>query len=199
MKRRAGIIIALLLLGAAALLLSRSGGERSGPRPWKSPSAAELQRFREEPGIRIDRTALQQLKPGRVERVVDGDTVALIIDGRAEKVRLLNINTPETVDPRRPVEEYGREASAFLKSLLRPGTRVRLRPDVEERDRYGRLLLHLYLEDGTWVNALLVRAGYAQVMTVPPNVAAADFFRELQARAQRERTGLWQIPAYREP
>lgn len=124
-----------------------------------------------------------------VERHVDGDTV-VVAAGR--KVRLIGIDTPETRDPRKPVQCFGREASAFTASLLPVGERVRLVTDVEPVDRYGRTLAYVYrLRDGLFVNAELVRRGYASVYTYPPNVAHADEFVALARTAREAGTGLW--------
>jgi micrococcal nuclease len=124
-----------------------------------------------------------------VERVVDGDTI--VVDG-GERVRFTGIDTPETVDPRRPVQCFGREASAHVNELLPEGTRVALVADVERTDRYGRTLAYVYrATDGLFVNAALVRSGYAQAYTVPPNVAHADEFVRLQREAREAGRGLW--------
>jgi micrococcal nuclease len=122
-----------------------------------------------------------------VVRTVDGDTV--VLDGN-EKVRLIGINTPESVDPRRPVQPFGKEAAAFTRRLLE-GRRVRVERDVEPRDRYGRSLAYLHLEDGTHVNLLLVEEGYASAYRYPPNVRYADAFRAAERRAREGRKGLW--------
>ena len=123
----------------------------------------------------------------RVERVVDGDTV--VLEG-GDKVRLIGINTPETVDPRRPVQWYGKEASARAKALL-SGKRVRMEQDVEKKDRYGRTLGYLRLEDGTFVNLRMVEEGYAFAYPYPPNVKYEALFRDAEARAREGRRGLW--------
>ena len=92
-------------------------------------------------------------------------------------MRLIGIDTPETKDPRKPVQCFGREASARTKQLLPAGTAVRLVYDVERNDRYGRTLAYVFdARDGRFVNAVLVRDGYASVYTYPPNVAHADEF-----------------------
>jgi len=122
-----------------------------------------------------------------VVRVVDGDTV--VLDGN-ERVRLIGINTPETVDPRRPVQWYGREASARAKSLLEGG-RVRVEYDVERTDRYGRTLAYLHREDGLFVNLALVEEGYAFAWRYPPNVRHADLLHEAERRAREGARGLW--------
>jgi micrococcal nuclease len=94
------------------------------------------------------------------------------------------------VAPGRPVERYGKEASSFAKREL-SGVTVRLGGDVEPRDRYDRLLAYVWLPDGTFWNALLAAEGYAQLITVPPNVAYVDLFRRLVAEARAAHRGLW--------
>jgi micrococcal nuclease len=127
-----------------------------------------------------------------VQRVVDGDTIVVSIAGRDERVRLIGVDTPESVDPRTPVQCFGKEASNFTTQLLPPGTVVRLERDVEARDRFDRLLAYVYrVSDGLFVNFELVRAGYAQVLTIPPNVAYAEEFRVAAAAAREAGTGLW--------
>ena len=124
-----------------------------------------------------------------VRKVVDGDTIEV---SRGERVRLIGVDTPETKDPNRPVGCYGKEASAFIARLLPAGTAVRLVGDVEQRDRYGRLLAYVYRRsDGLFVNAELLRRGYAQLLTVPPNVAHTDEFVTLARQAREGAQGLW--------
>lgn len=126
---------------------------------------------------------------GTVVRVVDGDTVHVRIGDRIEKVRLIGVNTPEIHHPRKGEEPGGRQALAVNRQLLL-GKRVRLELDVQHRDRYGRLLAYVWVGD-TMVNAELVRRGYAQVMTVPPNVRYQDLFLKLQRDAREAGRGLW--------
>lgn len=124
-----------------------------------------------------------------VRRVVDGDTIELD-DGT--KVRLIGIDTPESVDPRRPVECLGKEAAAHTASLLPPGTLVRLEYDVEREDRYGRTLAYVYRAgDGLFVNAQIAADGFAQQLTIPPNVAEADEIAAAVAEARANGRGLW--------
>ena len=104
-------------------------------------------------------------------------------------MRLIGIDTPESVKPGTPVECFAREASAFLQRLVE-GRRVQLVRDVEERDRYGRLLAYVYRGE-LFVNAELVRRGYASVATFPPNVRHADEFVRLQREARAADRGLW--------
>lgn len=128
----------------------------------------------------------------RVERVVDGDTIVARVGARREKVRLIGINTPETVDPRRPVECFGAEASARTKALLPQGEALRLERDVEARDRYGRLLAYVYrARDGLFVNLALVREGFAEPYTFPPNVAHVEEFVAAAREAREAGRGLW--------
>ena len=128
---------------------------------------------------------------GRVVRVVDGDTIHVQLDGRRETVRYIGVDTPESVKPGTSVQCFAKRASAFNGRLV-AGERVRLVPDAEERDRYGRLLAYVYrARDGRFVNAALVRGGYAVALTIPPNVAHADDFRRLAAAARRKGRGLW--------
>lgn len=124
-----------------------------------------------------------------VERVVDGDTI--VVTGGI-RVRLIGVDTPETKDPRKTVQCFGREAADHTSQLLAPGTKVRLVYDVERTDRYGRMLAYVYrLADGVFVNAALIRDGYAQVATFPPNVAHVEEFLELQRQARAAGRGLW--------
>ena len=129
-----------------------------------------------------------------VQRVTDGDTFVATVDGRKERVRVIGVDTPETVAPNRPVEPYGRQASSFAKLYL-TGATVRLAGDAEPRDRYGRLLAYVWLADGTFWNALLGAEGYAQQLTIPPNVTYAGLFRRLVAEARRQDRGLWATSA----
>ena len=122
----------------------------------------------------------------RVERVVDGDTIIVSGVGR---VRLIGVDTPESVDPRRPVEFFGKEASAFTKRLV-DGKRVRLEHDWERTDRYGRTLAYVYLPDGTFVNAEIIRQGYGHAYTRFP-FEHLDRFRQFEREARQAGRGLW--------
>lgn len=127
-----------------------------------------------------------------VERVVDGDTLVVQVDGQRERVRLIGINTPESVAQDRPVMCFGKEASAHLEELLPEGTPIRMERDVETRDRYDRLLAYVYrAEDGEFVNLAMVTDGYAQQSTFPPNVAHADELGDAERAARRDGAGLW--------
>ncbi|MCU0312138.1 MAG: thermonuclease family protein [Acidimicrobiales bacterium] len=127
-----------------------------------------------------------------VREVVDGDTIRVAVDGRTESIRLIGVDTPETVHPTEPVGCYGPEASARTTELLPPGTPVDLERDREERDTYGRLLAYvLRRSDGLFVNLELVRGGFAEVLTIAPNTAHTRDFTAAAAEARREGRGLW--------
>src|SRR5262245_1080343 len=126
---------------------------------------------------------------GIVVRVVDGDTIHVRVDNRIETVRYIGVDTPEVRHPTRGAEPGGQEASAVNRELV-GGKRVRLELDVRPRDRNGRLLAYVWVV-GVIVNAELVRRGYAQVMTVPPNVRYQQLFLDLQRAARQSGRGLW--------
>jgi micrococcal nuclease len=121
-----------------------------------------------------------------VTRVIDGDTIE--IEG-GKKVRYLGIDTPETVDPRKPVQCFGIEASNENKKLVL-GKRVKLEKDISETDKYGRLLRYVYVDD-IFVNDYLVRNGYAYAVTFPPDVKYQQQFLEAQKEARENKRGLW--------
>ena len=138
------------------------------------------------------------IKDGRVTRVVDGDTARIWFDGEEHKVRLIGIDTPESTIE---IEPYGKAASAYTRRAIPPGTRVYLEMDAEPRDRYGRILAYIWLDRprsrsdkeirAKMLNARIVLDGYAQQLTIPPNVRYADHFRRYVAEAREARLGLW--------
>ena len=131
------------------------------------------------------------LGSAQVLRVVDGDTIRVRLDGRTERVRYIGVDTPESVKPGTPVQCFAKRAAAANAALV-AGRSVRLVGDVEQRDRYGRLLAYVYREpDGAFVNAQLVRDGYARTMTIAPNVAHARQFAQLARTAREGGRGLW--------
>jgi micrococcal nuclease len=126
---------------------------------------------------------------GEVVKVVDGDTIHVRVAGRVEKVRYIGVNTPEVHHPSKGEQPGGREAAALNRALV-ARRQVRLELDVQERDRYGRLLAYVWIGE-TMVNAELVRRGYAQVMTIPPNVRHQELLVKLQRDARQAERGLW--------
>ncbi len=127
----------------------------------------------------------------QVVRVIDGDTIQVCcVFGDRVTVRYVGIDTPEIHHPMKGIEPFGKEASEANRKLV-DGKTVRLDFDVQQVDRYNRLLAYVYLEDGTFVNAWLVENGYAMVMTIPPNVKHQELFLRLQREAREAGRGLW--------
>ncbi|MFN3258426.1 MAG: thermonuclease family protein [Ilumatobacter sp.] len=127
-----------------------------------------------------------------VERIVDGDTIDVVIDGRDERVRLIGIDTPETKRPDTPVECFGPEATAHIDALLPTGTPIRIERDIVGRDHFDRLLGYVYrADDGLFVNVEMIRAGFAQPLSIPPNETYRSVFVEAARTAERQGVGLW--------
>ncbi len=124
--------------------------------------------------------------------VIDGDTIELNIDDQIERVRLIGIDTPETVSQSVPVQCYGAEASAALKGLLPAGSLVRIERGEEARDRYGRLLLYIYRhDDDLFVNQWMIEGGFAEAVSYAPNDDYARHFDSLRSEARSAGRGLW--------
>lgn len=128
----------------------------------------------------------------QVSSVSDGDTIDVSLNGHTERVRLLGIDTPETVDPRRPVGCFGPESSHETKGLLPVGTWVRLERDVELRDRYGRLLAYVTrLPDELSVNQHLLAGGFADTLRIGPNKAYLSDYAAARNQARDQKLGAW--------
>lgn len=199
--------LALALLAAAALAACDVGGVRVNVELDKTPLA--LPQLPSEialpqPDIPLPQAATpapdgagypQQpadLPGAQVARVVDGDTLDVNLGGERVRLRLIGINTPETVDPRRPVECFGREASQKAKELL-SGQQVRLEadPSQDERDRYDRLLRYVWLPDGRLFNLEMVAQGYAFEYTYDTPYKYQAEFKRAQEQARAAQRGLW--------
>jgi micrococcal nuclease len=130
-------------------------------------------------------------------KVIDGDTVKIkMTNGNEETVRLLLIDTPETVHPSKPVQPFGPEASKFAKELMPSGSKVEVETGIGERDKYGRLLAYFYV-DGKMVNKLLLEKGLARVAYVyAPNTKYLDELENIQKQAQQDEIGIWSIENY---
>lgn len=135
------------------------------------------------PGGRADST------PARVTAVIDGDTVDAFVAGRTERIRLLGVDTPETVDQSKPIGCYGPEAAAFTAGRL-TGRTVRLRFDRQRRDRYGRLLAYVEV-GGRRFNDELLAGGYAKLLVIPPNGRHGRAMLDLELTARSAGRGLW--------
>jgi micrococcal nuclease len=192
-------LIAFLVIGVvvgAACSLGDSGPTQASPsgspsvETTPSPSPSPTPSASPSPSSKVE-------KPNAtVTRVIDGDTIEANFRGRTIDVRLIGIDTPETVDPSEPIECYGPAASRFTTRALE-GERVRLEFDVERLDRYGRTLAYVWLANRMF-NEQLVTEGYANVSTFPPNVKYVERFRAAQKVARSENRGLWkgcQAPA----
>lgn len=208
----------LLLLFLAAILVGCSSSPSASPALQQSTASSEKitdtqnatnnqqinsQQVSEQKP-KTDNQAAGPLKvlPAVVTSVADGDTLHVKMNGREEKVRLIGVNTPEIAHQGLGIKEesYGKEALAYTQKRL-AGRQVYLELDVGERDKYGRLLAYVWLAKpandseaevrAKMYNAELLLNGYAQVMTVPPNVKYADLFVKLQREAREAGKGLW--------
>lgn len=133
-----------------------------------------------------------EILQGTATKVIDGDTFAL---DNGDRVRLLDINTPELAHDGAPMQPGSQEAKAFLQKLIE-GRMVRLETGKKERDTYHRLLAQVYLPDGTWVNGLLVKAGMAHVYTFADNATLPDQLLPLEGTARSQKLGLWAQPRW---
>ncbi len=163
MRRRLGAVLALLVLAAGC---AGSGA----PAVTSAPATATLPA-----GVDVV-----------VRKVIDGDTIEV---SGGERVRLIGIDTPETVHPSEPVGCYGPAASSFTERMLE-GQTVRLGYDVERTDQYGRTLAYVFAS-GLFFNETLVRRGYAKVATYPPNIRHSKLFAQLEREAREAGRGLW--------
>jgi micrococcal nuclease len=177
MTRRGSI--ALLLIAAAILL-----------RPWDSGPARRLFAI----GGQASGVGASERLGGRVVRAIDGDTLEVALDGEGtETVRLIGVDTPETVKPDTPVQCFGPRASAFEHRTVE-GRRVRLLVGVEPRDIYGRLLAYVWIEGRPrerFLEVELLRRGLARTLTFHPNDRFAHKFERLERKAARSGKGLW--------
>jgi micrococcal nuclease len=194
------LLLAPLILAAAC---AGAGDTASPPAatPPASPATTVIAGATSTPadvvGTPVASPAPVDLEEAPVTNVVDGDTIDVMIGGQELRVRYIGIDTPETVDPRQPVECFGREASERNRQLVE-GKSVGLERDVSETDQYGRLLRYVWV-DGQMVNAALVEEGYATATTYPPDVRYAALFGDLEARARDAGRGLWSACAAPQP
>ncbi len=175
--------IVIVIIGIGLLFLAQDSAERIEAPVVELTPIPTIATFSAVVGIEGQRM--------KVTKVVDGDTIE--VEGDVS-VRLIGIDTPETVDPRRPVGCFGKEASNEAKNLL-SGKEVILQKDVSETDKYKRLLRYVYLalEDGKllFINDYLVREGFAKVLTYPPDVKFNEQFLRAEKQAREQNKGLW--------
>lgn len=134
-----------------------------------------------------------------VVRVVDGDTYVVNLDGEETKVRLIGVDTPESVASQEYLDrtdkentEFGKDVSSYMKDMLLEGSILYLEFDVDKYDKYDRVLAYAYFEDGEMVQEHLLKKGFARVMTIEPNVAHSERFVELEQEAMNNGVGMWE-------
>lgn len=184
------ILLLLVLLGGSALFLSGEGTRAPSSSSQASPANIATTSVASSTEGVISPTNLKG--PYMVVRVVDGDTLTVSIDGEDQTIRLIGINTPETVDPRKPIECFGKEASAEAKALL-GGRNVYLEADESQDtyDKYQRLLAYVYLEDGTNINKRMIENGFAYEYTYQTPYKYQAIFKATEASAKAGGKGLW--------
>lgn len=220
--RHSGAVLAMLVVGA--LLVAFVGGGRTTGAPTSASGSASPAARPSVPSTSVpsapDRSVpapsvtepfvpaagalgsapIRRVEKARVVRIVDGDTIVVDRGRGSEKLRYIGMDTPETVDPRRPVEPMGHQAAAANAALV-DGRTVWLEKDVSETDRYGRLLRDVWLRDASrpsgwlFVDLELVAEGFAQVSTYPPDVRYVDALLAAQRAARDAGLGLWAEPA----
>jgi len=183
------LILSLSVAFATAVSCARESTAPSSPSPQPASRTTLANATASVAPPTPGPTVLPGLTRATVTRVVDGDTIRVEIDGQEFRVRYIGIDTPETVDPRRPVECFGEEAGERNRQLV-DGKVVGLEKDVSDTDSFGRLLRYVWA--GTeMVNATLVEEGYALASTYPPDVRYAEQFASLQTLARDSGRGLW--------
>ncbi|TSC66199.1 MAG: nuclease [Microgenomates group bacterium Gr01-1014_80] len=170
------VIVAVVL--GSSILFGLNPGKQS-PKPLPSPTS---------PTVNIEG------EKALVTKVIDGDTIKVSMVGKEVTVRILGVDTPETVDLRKSVQCFGKEASHETKKLL-DGQQVILQKDVSDKDKYDRLLRYVFLPlgdgDTLFISDYLIREGYAHTLTIPPDVKYADQFLRAQRQAREAKKGLW--------
>lgn len=207
---RLGAAVCVFIATSLATYLFLRGAGPASAAPTGGPSGMPIGTARAEEGqaeepdvFRVPPTVFRvealgrlvdKMTEARVVKVVDGDTIDIVPAastglGKVERLRLIGVDTPETKDPRRPVQAFGKEASAYLKGRLL-GRDVRLAFERQLRDRYGRLLAYAFLEDGACVNLDIVAEGYGHAYVKYPFIMMDDFVAA-EREARERRRGLW--------
>lgn len=186
------LVVAVLIIIILGLTVRRALPKRLQSPPVAQSAAAESA-LNIGPAISDSSEAYYS-----VTKVVDGDTIAVDINGKSVTIRLIGLDTPETVDPRKPVQCFGTQASQKAKELL-TGKRVRLETDPSqgERDKYGRLLAYVFLEDGTLFNQLMISEGYGHEYTYNLPYKYQKEFKQAENTAREGKKGLWAPEACR--
>ena len=174
--------IAILIVG---ILIGSSFGEEKISLPPEQKAAVSV-------ASAVNTKTSKSSQPSelvKVVRVVDGDTINVEINGKVESVRYIGIDTPETVDPRKPVQCFGVEASKKNKELVE-GKMVRLEKDITDRDKYNRLLRYVWVDD-ILINQKLTEDGFAKSYSYPPDIKYQDKFVAAEKKARENKLGLW--------
>jgi micrococcal nuclease len=142
--------------------------------------------------------------PAEILSIIDVDTIIIRLQGHKERVRLIGIDAPEcrpnlkaekdsirTRDDLRTITEMGQRATRYVKGIISPGDQIELELDLQQRDKYQRVLAYIWLPDGRMLNEEIVRAGYASLMTIPPNVRYHQRLQEAYIEAREGKRGLW--------
>lgn len=183
-KKLISIAVALVLIGITSIW----GGYKDSQKPVATP-VSDVKSVSTQATPSSILNSLPEGQEAVVSGVIDGDTIEI---DSGQKVRYTGIDTPETVDPRRPVGCFGKEASNENKKLV-GGKTIILVKDISETDKFGRLLRYVYLKDnGVFVNDYLVRNGFAKVSTYPPDVRFNDQFLQAETEARENSRGLFQ-------
>ncbi|MBA3724631.1 MAG: thermonuclease family protein [Candidatus Levybacteria bacterium] len=180
------IALIVFIIGAYQVITTQPQLLPQQPPPQTPPNVVKPT------SILGDATSTVASVSATVTKVVDGDTIRVSIDGESKTIRLIGINTPETVDPRREVECFGKEASNRAKEVLTDKI-VFLESDPSQgnTDKYGRLLRYIWLTDGTSFNKQMIAEGYAYEYTYDLPYRYQSDFKRAQIEAQELKKGLW--------
>ena len=187
MKKNLALLILLILGVSGSVVFLQKQAEKTLVPPLEIPALVTAPKV----NVALQKTEIPEVSY-HVIRVVDGDTIIVNMNAAEERVRLIGVNTPETVDPRRTVQCFGKEASLFLNNILREQS-VRLEVDTTQgdRDKYGRLLRYVFLSDGTLVNKMIIEKGYGYEYTYRLPYHYQKELKEAEAKARTVEAGLW--------
>lgn len=199
-KSKIAVVVYIVAFGLFIVGLGEGGKINDVVKNKETTSILKTEKITEVKNVKIIDAKTVTNKLYKVIKVVDGDTLSLSINGQTETIRLIGINTPETVDPRKPVECFGKQASDKAKSLL-SGQEVALETDPSqgERDKYGRLLGYIFLSDGTFFNKLMIQEGYAYEYTYNVPYKYQVEFKQVAQEAKLAKRGLWADDACASP
>lgn len=190
-KVKTSIIVGLLLFFSFSAADPTESQDTKSLVPEKATTEVAIQVIEPTPTT-VQATPKEDTKYYKVTKVVDGDTIDVMIDDKSERLRLIGIDTPETVDPRKPVQCFGVEASNRAKEIL-TGQEVALEADPTqgELDKYSRLLRYVFLKDGTNFALKMISEGYGHEYTYDMPYKYQSEFKEAEQHASTEKLGLW--------